>query len=98
MVRHVQLLQDVATRHGLAHHSRSARSVGLRQQLKFLDFWFTNTGMASRWKPGWDDLGLILLTLTGMALVCANEFIHVDDPSYVFNNPMVKGGLSIRGI
>jgi len=54
--------------------------------------------MASRWKPGWDDLGLVLLTVTGLGLVCVNEFIHLDDPPYVFANPMVQHGLSLRGL
>jgi len=47
---------------------------------------------------GYIVLGLIVAVVCTYALVVRADFINLDDTSHVFENPLVKGGLSWHGI
>src|SRR5512139_2483936 len=44
------------------------------------------------------SLSLALLTLAVFWQVGHHEFINLDDPSYVSNNPHVQAGLTLQGL
>jgi protein O-mannosyl-transferase len=43
-------------------------------------------------------LGLSAATFVAYSYVLKCGFVQIDDPSYVFENPMVQGGLTLRGV
>jgi tetratricopeptide (TPR) repeat protein len=46
----------------------------------------------------WVSVVLIAITLAVFLFACANEFVNYDDNLYVFNNPYVQSGLTVRSI
>jgi hypothetical protein len=54
--------------------------------------------LSERRIAGYIALGLIVAVVCAYALIVRADFIDYDDNSHVFENPLVKGGLSWRGI
>src|SRR5262245_52916829 len=46
----------------------------------------------------WIVAGLVVVTLVVFGRVFGNDFIDYDDPKYVVENPIVRAGLTVRGI
>ncbi len=51
-----------------------------------------------RWKPGAISLVLVLLVLAAFGQTVRFGYVNVDDPDYVYANPMVLKGISLGGI
>jgi tetratricopeptide (TPR) repeat protein len=58
----------------------------------------TAIGRAQRWRTPWLCLVLAALTFAVFGQTLRHGFVEYDDEEYVFGNPMVRQGLTLKGI
>src|SRR5437667_4547031 len=50
------------------------------------------------WATAWVCICLAIVTWLVFGQTLGHDFVNYDDPSYVYENPMVSGGLTVAGL